>query len=398
MKSTYSSYAQAAGPPAQAAGPLAQAAGPLAQAAGPLAQAPGPLVVSASDELVQALVVENSTVQLCKMGFGRQFAKCLVNNAVSTVHQESTEPKMIIGVRSFGRPERALNTLRLLETALTDTHLAVTYLFLEDPTSYNEVLAGTMWTDRVRQGAKGADGQVACIEEIAGVGCRVVILDDNLSFFLKCESAGGLKVKGVRLQDRGYLSAIISRGFDSLTRGGTRIWGLNQCSNFRQMPVPAERHGPGLVYGACFGFLASGDPSLRSKHGQVKDDLERSLRYMSKCDGKITRLMEYAVVKKDRPGVFKTSKGGISQSLGSEEQHRLEGQEALRKLYAEFEHYLTWPKATCKKPPPLGVFFKRRSGPASSSTCPQAMDEISDDELDSTSDAADGNSATRRGN
>ena len=143
-----------------------------------------------------------------------------------------------IGVRSFGRPEKALATLKLLETALTANDLENTYLFLEDVTSYDKVLAGTPWADRVRQGRKGADNQVNAIAEAAGIGNNAVILDDNIDYFMQFEAKDGSKLKKTRLQEPGYLSAVIAEGFAAINEGNTGIWGLCQHSNVQKMPDP----------------------------------------------------------------------------------------------------------------------------------------------------------------
>ena len=48
----------------------------------------------------------------------------------------------------------------------------------------------------------------------------------------------------------------------------------------------------GLVYGAFFGLRVLHDPRRYTRQGQVKDDVERSLRYWH-LDGKILRFMRY---------------------------------------------------------------------------------------------------------
>jgi hypothetical protein len=265
---------------------------------------------------------------------------------------------VLIGVRSFGRPEKALATLKLLETALNDADLENTYIFLEDVTSYNDVLAGTRWADRVRPGRCGADGQVNAIAEAAGVGCKAVVLDDNIGHFVHFALTNDSTVKKSKLEDRGYLSHIIRKGFEATANGGTGIWGLYQASFVTRLPHPVK-HSAGLIYGACFGFVVTEDRVYETRYGQVKDDLERSLRFMKKHGGNVTRLMEYAVIKRDAPGTFKEGVGGISGRLGNAEAHSREAGVAIQQLLDEFPEYIQLPKQGCKKPPPLGVFFKK---------------------------------------
>ena len=80
---------------------------------------------------------------------------------------------------------------------------------------------------------------------------------------------------------------------------------------------------------------------------------------MSKHNGKITRLMQYTVVKADKPGVFKGHAGGISARLGDIETHTAEAKAAIQQLLQEFPDYIQLPKEGAKKLPPLGVFFKK---------------------------------------
>jgi len=90
----------------------------------------------------------------------------------------------------------------------------------------------------------------------------------------------------------------------------------------------------GLVYGAFFGFRVLHDPDRYTRFGQIKDDVERTLRYWHK-DGIILRFQRYAVWKAQKPGKFHASKGGISAG-SSEEVHRRRGQLALHAILEDF--------------------------------------------------------------
>mmetsp|Transcript_92954 Transcript_92954/g.165300 ORF Transcript_92954/g.165300 Transcript_92954/m.165300 type:complete len:704 (+) Transcript_92954:27-2138(+) len=90
----------------------------------------------------------------------------------------------------------------------------------------------------------------------------------------------------------------------------------------------------GLAYGAFFGFRVLHEASLYTRYGQVKDDVERSLRYWHR-DKVILRFSRYGVVKSHKPGVFKASKGGIS-ALSSAEKHQQEGTKALQGMLEDF--------------------------------------------------------------
>ena len=53
----------------------------------------------------------------------------------------------------------------------------------------------------------------------------------------------------------------------------------------------------GLVYGAWFGLRVTHNPSLYTRGGQIKDDVERTLRYWH-LDRKSLRFMRYGADKK----------------------------------------------------------------------------------------------------
>ena len=100
-----------------------------------------------------------------------------------------------------------------------------------------------------------------------------------------------------------------------------------------------------LVYGACFGFIATHKEELDTKFGQVKDDVERSLRF-HRMDGHTLRFMLYTVTKKKKGGTFGVNAGGISASLGSAAAWEQDCQRASARILEEFGAYLTTKVAT----------------------------------------------------
>ena len=72
--------------------------------------------------------------------------------------------------------------------------------------------------------------------------------------------------------------------------------------------------GLGLVFGAWFGFRVRHSPRFYTRQGQIKDDVERTLRYWH-ADKKLLRFVRYAADKHGfRPGQFRSKKGGISSN------------------------------------------------------------------------------------
>merc|ERR1711865_823282 len=90
----------------------------------------------------------------------------------------------------------------------------------------------------------------------------------------------------------------------------------------------------GLVYGAFFGFRVRKHEGRYTRFGQVKDDVERSLRYWHH-DRIILRFQRYAVSKAHKPGKFMAKKGGIS-AASSAEAHAAEGTQALQRILEAF--------------------------------------------------------------
>jgi len=215
-------------------------------------------------------------------------------------------------IRSFGRGAmfRSL-TCGILEGILPSLDACVLALAADDPDAvvYREALGP--WEDRVVWGVRGAERQVAFIDQIAPAGQRVMVLDDNIQEFRN----RGQPVTG-------GLDGLVSSGFGHMDDAGAKVWSGNHSPN-PQHWIDSVGVGNGLVSGAAFGMVATHEPSRYSRFGQVMDDTERSCRYYEH-DGATVRLLRFQVYKKHRPGLFKRGKGGISASLTADE-HAREG-------------------------------------------------------------------------
>ncbi|CAK0859669.1 unnamed protein product, partial [Prorocentrum cordatum] len=125
-----------------------------------------------------------------------------------------------------------------------------------------------------------------------------------------------------------------------------KAWGVNPSSNpwivyrchdeFQKKPpgTPEYSRRLGLLYGAFFGLRVLQEPRRYTRYGQVKDDVERSLRYWH-LDGVLLRFRRYAVRKTHTPGKFNLAKGGISAG-SSAAKHRAEASRALAQMFGEF--------------------------------------------------------------
>mmetsp|Transcript_47410 Transcript_47410/g.88287 ORF Transcript_47410/g.88287 Transcript_47410/m.88287 type:complete len:690 (-) Transcript_47410:69-2138(-) len=154
------------------------------------------------------------------------------------------------------------------------------------------------------------------------------------------------------------LAQLITRAGKEMTRQSVSLWGVSPTQNHfflagagDSVRLQAKKYGIfkeyssklGLVYGACFGFRALHDRLLYTRFGQVKDDVERTLRYWHYAGG-ILRFSRYAAHKAHKPGQFSAKKGGIS-AASSAERHAAEGNKAIQGLMDEFASlYVRFPK------------------------------------------------------
>lgn len=165
----------------------------------------------------------------------------------------------------------------------------------------------------------------------------------------------GLKLPG----EKPELSTMIRRAGNEMKKHGVHIWGVNPSRNhfyLRNYGVEARRRAVstgifrdysmrlGLVYGAWFGIRVQHNPRLYTRGGQIKDDVERTLRYWH-ADKRLLRFMRYGADKRSfKPGQFSMKKGGIS-ATSSLEKHSAEAQAAVTSLVNEFGAYVRFPKA-----------------------------------------------------
>eukprot|EP00930_Biecheleria_cincta_P055406 TRINITY_DN4172_c0_g1_i2.p1 TRINITY_DN4172_c0_g1~~TRINITY_DN4172_c0_g1_i2.p1 ORF type:complete len:664 (+),score=94.18 TRINITY_DN4172_c0_g1_i2:48-2039(+) len=258
--------------------------------------------------------------------FRHPFVQSLVQAARLRVEQElSKQPKAdrwLICIRTYGRAgnpshgswDRRIGcrargiyqmTLAALERSLGPNAHERCLIFAshEDPDFTSGRLAsslrGTPWEYRVVQGVKGADFQVRFMEEAFPRGSHLVVLDDNIDRFV-VEHQPSLKQGGNRELTSGSktdseLAMLIRMAGSEMDAQGANIWTVSPTFNHfvlfaygEQIRRNRAKHGPsfpeyttklGLVYGACFGFRVLHDASRYTRYGQVKDDVERSLRY-----------------------------------------------------------------------------------------------------------------------
>lgn len=201
------------------------------------------------------------------------------------------------------------------------------------------------------------------------------------------------------------LASLIARAGRAMKSTGAKVWGVNPSCNMVYLrnfgngcrrraanaaiaacpmrladaasaavaassePQDFTKH-LGLVYGAFFGFIATQESRRYTRYGQVRDDVERSLRYWH-CDQIILRFQRYAVKKAYKPGKFGRNKGGISAG-STAQQHAAESKRATRSMINEF----AWRYARMAGPqesaryglrwkPPVGRAMGARDGRAS---------------------------------
>lgn len=337
--------------------------------------------------------------------FKHEFVKGLLKKAQQAVEKtlaaQPLDDQWIICVRTYGRagnptptsdvwPKRhglagrgvAGFTLAALETALgseTAHKRCLIFCSHEDPDyrtgRLEAVFRGTSWEHCLVVGVKGADFQCRFIEEAAPKGAHVVIADDNIRKFHAADQPTS-KLGGNRMikacDGKSELASLISRAGQMFDLHGARLWSINasfNCMNLFQAKQAVERRMSkagvqreetdfskklGLIYGAFFGIKVAHDAQFYTRYGQVKDDVERTLRYWH-ADKVILRFILYGVEKTHRPGKFNVKKGGISLN-SSEEKHAAEITKACSSLIDEFASaYARLPREGERAP--CGLFF-----------------------------------------
>ena len=126
-------------------------------------------------------------------------------------------------------------------------------------------------------GCAGADGQVAMARARCLDGAHLVVFDDNIA---------SLKVNNASMQP-GDLRKLINNAWKYMKACKSGAWSINISSNLwsktGQHPLQPLRFGLNLVYGALSGQIVNHieEVQLCVRHGQIMDDVERSLRTYS---------------------------------------------------------------------------------------------------------------------
>ncbi|CAJ1450721.1 unnamed protein product [Effrenium voratum] len=316
-----------------------------------------------------------SREELYKGGTDAAFAHPFVQELLSFAREKVAQRSPLgaewnLCVRTFGRSGHGgrkkqrgiaamtlavLKELGLLEGELRRrVHIFVAH---DDPDfvsgGYARALGELM--DRVIVGVRGADLQVRFIEECFPRGQHVVVCDDNILALQHL-------VNGQGPPQPPDLDAVFLRARREMQLYGAHLWGISPTHNVVFVQNSTEVNTKlGLVYGAFFGFVCLHEKELYTQHGQVKDDLERSLRYWDR-DRVVIRFGHLVCKKSHKPGAFDTNKGGISASLGGQG-HQNEAQRALLRLEQRFFGYVRLPSLSDQKRDKSGDLCTTRGCP-----------------------------------
>ena len=138
--------------------------------------------------------------------------------------------------------------------------------------------------------------------------------------------------------DMDELMAMFNIYLDSYT-----LVGINQSGRKTVEDRAFSNESPSLIYGALFAVRAAAHKP--TQHGQVKDDVERTVRHIA--DGKIVRLMSWQVAKTHSPGKWQgEGTGGISGQYSDADAWKLEANAACSALVDEFPNIIRLPKAS----------------------------------------------------
>lgn len=118
-------------------------------------------------------------------------------------------------IRSFGRAKAFREmTCGILEKLLPCLGVCLLAVAVDDPELETRQNAGP-WKDRMLVGVRGAERQVAFIDQIMPKGAPVMVLDDNI---LKFMDRGETLTKG--------LDDLVGLGFDCMHRVGASVWSV----------------------------------------------------------------------------------------------------------------------------------------------------------------------------
>eukprot|EP00927_Polykrikos_kofoidii_P040396 TRINITY_DN34540_c0_g2_i1.p1 TRINITY_DN34540_c0_g2~~TRINITY_DN34540_c0_g2_i1.p1 ORF type:complete len:1202 (+),score=176.10 TRINITY_DN34540_c0_g2_i1:1-3606(+) len=281
--------------------------------------------------------------------FAHPYVQELLNNAHARVARGFP---WVVCIRTYGRsglPEGGVMgirrlTLRVLEAAglgwaswRQRVHIFVSH---EDPdftSGRYKAALGPTWAPRMIVGLRGADLQVRFMEACFCRGQHVIVCDDNLLRIQRFDAGGDkLVLQDLRQKDPCELAMLFDQAGVEMAAHGAHLWGISQTHNPIYMSTYTSplSSSLALIFGACFGFICLHEKELYTAYGQVKDDVERTLRYWHR-DRVVLRFMKYAISKKHRPGSHMAKKGGISSSLSSDA-HALEASVALQRMVYGF--------------------------------------------------------------
>lgn len=213
----------------------------------------------------------------------------------------SAQPsETLLVVRSHLRPNAALKTYQLLQKLivpnLTPAISICVQVLPAQLHMYQPVFAAHQLDHVLEPGCAGADGQVILARARCKEMAHLVVCDDNIC---------GIKVNDISMKCR-QLRTLITEAWEHMMVGGAGGWTVNTCSNlYSNIYVPPfrpARSGLNLMYGVLFGQVVkhSEDASLCVRHGQILDDIERTLRTRHLYVGGIQVYRAVAVYKRKK--------------------------------------------------------------------------------------------------
>jgi hypothetical protein len=221
--------------------------------------------------------------------------------AQSIRHGLPSETRIV--VRSHLRPLDALKTLQLLRHYLGPEEgqqaMSISVQVVPEQLRDYQSVFGSEMEAYLELGASGAHGQVVLARTRCKDMAHLVIVDDNISWF---------RVNDENMKP-GELRRLIEAGWSHMISGNAGGWSINLSSNLWSKKdinnafVP-QRSGLNLMYGALFGQIVKTKEEnlLCVRHGQIMDDVERTLRTQLLYPGGVHIYM-WVTVKKKKQGL-----------------------------------------------------------------------------------------------
>ena len=220
---------------------------------------------------------------------------------VKTPASASAQPsETLLVVRSHLRPNAALKTYLLLQKLIVPNLIpAISICVQVLPAQlhiYQPVFEAHQLAHVLEPGSAGADGQVVLARARCKEMAHLVVCDDNIS---------SIKVNNKSMKHR-QLRTLITEAWEQMIVGDAGGWTVNTCSNLYSNvylpPFRPARSGLNLMYGVLFGQVVkhSEDARLCVRHGQILDDIERTLRTRHLYPGGIQVYRAVAVYKRKK--------------------------------------------------------------------------------------------------